>query len=231
MIIGLPEATLEKEIPEEIPAPDVVLKDAETKKEILPEPDQKDIPEEPPYEEEKEWLQPALDEIPPYKIIYDPLKELSPLIDTKAEHESIAINEYVAYDPEIELAKTFEEQEEGPHDFIYWLEHFSEKPPEADKKIRESKRPEEAVDLLSEFIKNRPRISKPKAEFFSPENMARKSDEDHLDIVSESLAKIYLKQGIPEKAVAIYEKLKLQNPANIAYFAAQIEKISKENTS
>ena len=57
--------------------------------------------------------------------------------------------------------------------------------------------------------------------------MARKSEELKLDLVSESLAKLYLKQGMLDNALEIYEKLMLQNPSNNTFFAAQIEKIKK----
>jgi tetratricopeptide (TPR) repeat protein len=58
--------------------------------------------------------------------------------------------------------------------------------------------------------------------------MARKSEEFHLDVVTETLAQILIKQGHKQKAIEVYEKLMLQNPNNSAFFAAQIEQLRTE---
>ena len=78
---------------------------------------------------------------------------------------------------------------------------------------------------MEKFIKEEPRISPANATFYSPVNMARKSVEDHDDLVSPTLAQIYLAQGNPKKAIETYEKLILLYPEKSAFFAAQIETI------
>jgi tetratricopeptide (TPR) repeat protein len=49
-------------------------------------------------------------------------------------------------------------------------------------------------------------------------------------IVSATLAEIYLEQGYPEKAIAIYSQLLLKDPGNVTYKAklASIKKTLKE---
>ncbi|HKR03980.1 MAG TPA: tetratricopeptide repeat protein [Bacteroidia bacterium] len=81
--------------------------------------------------------------------------------------------------------------------------------------------------IIEKFIKEEPRISPAKAAFYSPVNMARKSVEEHDDLVSPTLAQIYLSQGNVQKAISTYEKLILLYPEKSAFFAAQIEKIKK----
>lgn len=86
-------------------------------------------------------------------------------------------------------------------------------------------------ELIDKFIAENPSISKPKAEFYNPISVAQNSIIDKGDIVSETLAKIYFKQGYFEKAIAIYEKLSLNNPEKSIYFAAQIEMIKESQTN
>lgn len=81
-------------------------------------------------------------------------------------------------------------------------------------------------DIIENFIKEDPKISKPKkTDFFSPINMARISVVEDLSFVTETLAKIYEKQGNYLKAIHAYENLILKYPEKNVYFATRIEEI------
>lgn len=84
-------------------------------------------------------------------------------------------------------------------------------------------------ELIEKFITENPSISRPKAEFYNPISVAQNSITDQENIVSETLAQIYAKQGYIEKAISIYEKLNLKYPKKSVYFAAQIEELRKLN--
>jgi hypothetical protein len=89
----------------------------------------------------------------------------------------------------------------------------------------------EFESLLDKFIRDNPSISRPKAEFYNPANIARQSVEEDDDLVTETLAGIYYKQGAYKKAIRAYEKLCLIYPHKMSYFASLIQKIKDENKS
>jgi hypothetical protein len=116
--------------------------------------------------------------------------------------------------------------------FTDWLKHLDaghtivEKTMVAEEPVKEEK-PLDAFELIDKFIKEEPKLSRPKAEFYNPVNMAKQSVADDITFVSETLAKIYTLQGNYSKALQAYENLHLKYPEKRLYFAAQIKNIRK----
>lgn len=83
-------------------------------------------------------------------------------------------------------------------------------------------------EIIESFIRNDPQITPPNAEQIDNENKAKKSAEDQNDLVSETLANIYIEQMLYDKAIDTYEKLSLKFPEKSRYFADLIQSIEKK---
>jgi hypothetical protein len=85
-----------------------------------------------------------------------------------------------------------------------------------------------SLDLINNFLKRQPRLSRPAMLPPAPGGQADlsvRSTNAAPDLVSENLARIYIRQGKIARAIEIYEKLKVKHPEKIAYFAAQIQSL------
>jgi len=86
----------------------------------------------------------------------------------------------------------------------------------------------EQIEIIDQFIKTQPTISRPKTNSPIPDNdLTEPSTHFGENIVSETLVEILLKQGKKEKAIEALKKLIWKFPQKKAYFAAQIEDLRK----
>ncbi len=82
------------------------------------------------------------------------------------------------------------------------------------------------TELIDTFIKTNPKLPPPK-ENSKPVDISEDSVREHDGIFTDTLARIYVKQGYYSKAIFAYEKLILKYPEKSGYFAGQIEDIKK----
>ncbi|MEG1556382.1 MAG: hypothetical protein RR356_06625 [Bacteroidales bacterium] len=97
--------------------------------------------------------------------------------------------------------------------------------------IREnSKQEEETVidNLIDKFSNDPPKIKYIPEKHDADANYVKESLEEDPELISETLAVIYAKQGYHGKALKMYKKLSLHFPEKSCYFAAQIEKLKSE---
>ena len=101
------------------------------------------------------------------------------------------------------------------YSFLDWFDIISDDMPKVDEKF----------DLIDEFIKNSPKI---KINNDYDVKSSFKTDQKIKDeLITETLAKIYVKQEKFNKAIKAYEILSLKYPKKSSFFADQINDIKK----
>ena len=140
----------------------------------------------------------------------------------QTQKEVPAIKEVVKQEEvDLELGKPLEFDENESHSFSEWM---------ALSKVKKIDRTpkEKPSDLIDSFIYKKVGISKPKKEaFFKAVDVAKESLIENNDLVTPTLAKVYLEQGHYNKAISAYEKLILKYPKKNSFFANQIKLINK----
>ena len=149
-----------------------------------------------------------------FRLITENVKKVEQIPEIKIEKkEKIQTPE-----KELEIGKPLEFTEKETHSFSEWLALTKI------KKIDRTKGKEE--NLIDKFVETEPRISKLKREeFFSPVQSAKESLIENDEIVTETLARVYIEQEHYDKAIAAYEKLSLKFPQKSSFFANQIKLI------
>ena len=84
------------------------------------------------------------------------------------------------------------------------------------------------LDLINNFLRRQPRLTRPA--MLSPTPAAQadlsvRSTRAEPELASESLARIFARQGKTARAIEVYEKLMAKQPEKMAYFAAQIQQL------
>lgn len=149
--------------------------------------------------------------------------------EQKAPASNFILNTPVELVTEEKIAHTNFDSSQA-HSFADWLKNVSHVTSEtfiSGIKENESVKKTTVESLIDKFLREEPKISKPKAEFYNPINKAKQSVADDITFVSETLAKIYVLQGNYNKALQAYENLRLKYPEKKLYFAAQIKNLRK----
>ena len=129
----------------------------------------------------------------------------------------------------LQLGKPLKFDESEKHSFNEWLKLTDFKPIDRKDNLDETTelKPTEKTTKIVNFIKESKNKELPKKEFFSPTNTALESLTENNNLMTETLAKVYLEQGHYEKAITAFEILSLKYPQKSSLFANQIKAIKQ----
>ena len=192
--------------------------------------------------ENRSLIEESVDEPLPQNIadandILDPnlFKSKDPQVDAKIKREKEEA------EAELEIGQPLSFTQKEKYSFGEWLQLTSKKPIER-KEIEQGSEPEnfelesiilkeKKFDLIDKFISERPKIVPNENQ--SPKVDTKKAAKfDSNELMTETLAKVYLEQKKYKKAMQAYRILSLKYPEKSGFFADRIkavEKIQKEN--
>ncbi|RZS99809.1 hypothetical protein [Aquimarina brevivitae] len=166
-----------------------------------------------------------------------------------SQEEEGVTEEGVTEDPKaiLKINSPLEFDKKENHSFVEWLrltnaapiERESEPAKEEKTDIKETQSDttstdttttnipiEKKFELIDDFIANNPKI-KPAAKNSAIKNLAKDNQIAPDELMTETLAKVYLAQNNYKKAIQAYKILILKNPEKSGFFADQIRAIEK----
>ena len=141
-------------------------------------------------------------------------KKLFLLIMSKEKNNNVKNNDVASNETPLKF------EENDTHSFSQWLSLSKV------KKIRNNSSEDK---IINNFIEHEHEIKiKKNEEFFKPSKAAKKSLQHNNNLITPTLAEVYLKQGHFDKAISAYEKLILKYPQKSTFFAEKIKLIKNQ---
>jgi len=150
-------------------------------------------------------------------------KVLNPdLFEEKTEENTVIITE-----DHLAIGTPLEFDVNETHSFQEWLnlsatstiQRIETKEDEKPKTLRN-------VDLINKFITSKPKIT-PVKKTVSLKNLAQENSFNSNELMTETLAKVYLEQKNYKKAIQAYRILSLKYPEKNSFFAVRISELEK----
>jgi len=175
------------------------------------------------------------------------LSETVEIVNSDSNEATTKIEVEAIKEMHIEITTPLDEHtKEVPHTFIEWLKLLDGS---LQIQTSEAKEPENWIEIpryeVEQTIANKQAIQQEENKIFEPNfeegeidlfneideavtKVANESVSFKQDMMTETLAKIYLKQGKTDKALEIYNTLLMKFPEKSAYFTSQIEKLKNK---
>lgn len=190
--------------------------------------------------EEKEIIAEEVPSNPETKIILGETEEKSPLPQNIKDAEQILNPELFAnkQKPEdnekgLQPGKPIPFTTQERHSFNEWLQLTAKRPIDREETFSETnvEDKEKKYELLDKFIETRPKII-PKDDNSPKINIKDSTKLDQNQLMTETLAKVYLEQKKYKKAIQSFKILRLKYPEKSSFFADRIREVKllqKEN--
>lgn len=151
---------------------------------------------------------------------------------TRKEHAGVyqPFAEFKHDAPKAQKTSTPDELQQQYYENIFHLTSVEELERSTGKKPFEFGVKKREDEIIERFIQEVPQIKPQSGDRLDNENKAKKSSEDQDELVTETLAQIYIDQMLYPKAIATYKKLILKFPEKSRYFASQIEQLEKRTS-
>ncbi|MDT0606776.1 hypothetical protein [Croceitalea rosinachiae] len=154
------------------------------------------------------------------------------LFKTKKVDDPIKKDESARIDSasELTLGKPLPFTQNEKHSFNEWLQLASKKPIQRSSEQKQLEK-KKKFELLDKFIESKPKII-PKEESEPKVNIKESVKIDQNELMTETLAKVYLEQKKYKKAIRAFKILSLKYPEKSGFFADQIravKNLQKEN--
>ncbi len=137
------------------------------------------------------------------------------------------IQEHIKDDPTITTESTPVAKDGITFSFNDWLKHAQ---PSSDENLLETTEKEIKYQLIDDFLERNPKISPLKKNDPSPNTVSvnfQQNSEEYSDLMTETLAQIYIEQKKYDKAIKAYKILSLKYPEKNSLFANRIKEIEK----
>ncbi len=154
-------------------------------------------------------------------------KSYNPAQDNELPVETYCIDSYFDLDNETHDAGVGikEDSAESNFSFTQWLDKVNKK---TDKqKVQPKQETSKEALLISKFIASDPSIKPLRDELDYQVQIEEQETDNDDEFITETLAKIYIKQKLYDKAIKAYKKLSLKYPEKNIYFANQINNVKE----
>ena len=181
------------------------------------------------------WMNYLLSNEEEIKIEEEPIEEKTEVPEeTKPVEETVLVttNEPVQSEPVIAPAIVEKEEPVFIFEPLHTTDYFASQGIKLSEEMQGNDKLSKQLKSFTEWIKTMKRINPEKIGVAISEKteiaitqLAEKSNTEE-EILTEAMAEVFSQQGKQDKAVEVYQKLSLLNPAKSAYFAAKIEQLN-----
>lgn len=158
--------------------------------------------------------------------LFETKDEVEPNVQEEIEHE---VENNIETKEALQLGKPLAFTKQERHSFAEWLQLTAPKPivrekKEETKEKKKTSKKDKKFALLDKFIAKKPKIT-PSKEVDSKVDIEASTRIDKNQLMTETLAKVYLEQKKYKKAIQAYKIMSLKYPEKSGFFADQIQKV------